>query len=609
MTITRSKYLILTAAASLLALCAIPASAQYDQQINVEGEYVPEYINHDRIGLFPRPLKLSAEESSLDYSTQGVAANFTPQALPIEATVWGAIRDYSSRRGYLDFGLGSWLESTLAAGYRFIDNSSSALGIRLQHNSTSLWKPRISPATADNKMWRYDEAIGIYGHHSWSGKGTLSAAIDYHIGNFNYYGFAPTTADPDAAIESPTQTIHDISARVGWQSPALIDNILWHAQLGVRHLSFRRLYMPNDVDPLQPLSAPGIRETDINLNAGFSFPTSSKSALGIDLNTDVVTYNNDIDTYGIVTLTPYYRFNRQRINLRIGVNFDLAFKAGPETNRYATVHFAPDVKFDFNAGPVALYLHLLGGSDLHTLANIREYDYYQMPSISNSNPVYTPLDAHFGLRTGPFAGFHAGIDVAYRTSRDQHLGGLYNTWLCLGIPVDGCPPLPMADASGRAIIVNTDPDGRANVSGFSFGVNLGYDSGRYFKIDAEGRYQHQNGKTGYFNGYDRPEWTAQATIESNPWSTLRFRLGYELRALRRPALRARYADASVIDPDIVVNYRLPNYSGLSFGASYGITSQLSVWAQADNLLCRRNYSAAGLPESGIRAAAGISLIF
>ena len=93
MTITRLKYLILTAAASLLALCTIPASAQYDQQINVEGEYVPEYINHDRIGLFPRPLKLSAEESSLDYSTQGVAANFTPQALPIEATVWGAIRD------------------------------------------------------------------------------------------------------------------------------------------------------------------------------------------------------------------------------------------------------------------------------------------------------------------------------------------------------------------------------------------------------------------------------------------------------------------------------------------------------------------------------------
>ncbi|MGN0236926.1 MAG: hypothetical protein ACI4AK_02400 [Lepagella sp.] len=609
MTITRSKYLILTAVATLLALTAIPASAQYDQQINVEGEYVPEYINHDRIGLFPRPLKLTAEESQLDYSTLGVAANFNPQALPIEATAWGATRDYSTRRGYLDLGLGSWLESTLAAGYRFIDNSSSSLGIRLQHNSTSLWKPRLSPATADNKMWRYDEAIGIYGHHSWSGKGTLSAAIDYHIGNFNYYGFAPTTPDLDAPIESPTQTLHDISARLRWQSPAHIDNILWHAELGVRHLSFRRLYMPNDADPTQLLSASGSRETDINLNGGFSFPTSTKSTLGIDLNADYVTYNKDISTYQLVTLTPYYRFTHRRINLRIGAKFDLAFKAGPETNRYPTVHFAPDVKFDFNAGPVALYLHFLGGSNLHTLANIREYDYYQMPSISNSSPVYTPLDAHFGLRTGPFSGFHAGIDVAYRTSRNQHLGGLYNTWLCLGIPVDGCAPLPVADDAGRAIIVNTDPECRANVSGFSFGVNIGYDSGRYFKIEAEGRYQHQNGKTGYFNGYDRPEWTAQAAIESNPWSTLRFRLGYELRALRRPALRARYADASAIDPDIIVNHRLPNYSGLSFGASYGITSQLSVWAQADNLLCRRNYSSAGLPESSIRAAAGISLTF
>ena len=35
----------------------------------------------------------------------------------------------------------------------------------------------------------------------------------------------------------------------------------------------------------------GTKETDINLNAGFLFPTSVKSAFGIDLDADILLYS------------------------------------------------------------------------------------------------------------------------------------------------------------------------------------------------------------------------------------------------------------------------------------------------------------------------------
>ena len=80
----------------LAAATALPAAAQYDQDINVEGKYVPEYIQHDRIGIFPRPIRFEAAKSSLSYSLGGVNADFTPQALPLQATGWRTARRMSA---------------------------------------------------------------------------------------------------------------------------------------------------------------------------------------------------------------------------------------------------------------------------------------------------------------------------------------------------------------------------------------------------------------------------------------------------------------------------------------------------------------------------------
>ncbi len=608
--------------AILIAAAGLPAMAQYDQDITVEGKYVPEFIPQDRIGLFPRPVKFPAEKSSLSYSLTGVNADFIPQAIPIPATGWNDTRRYSAAHGYVELGLGSWLRSTLSAGYRFIDSRNTTVGIRLQHNSTSLWKPELSEAMADTRMWRYDESLGIYGSHIFDGKGRLDAAIDYHIGNFNYYGYNPVVADDagDGAVKAPTQTLNDISARVGWSSPAALDDISWRAAAGVRYFGYRSLYLPSgtygEVDAFT-----GGRETHVNLTAGVNFPTSTKSSLGIDLDADMLAYADckgrgtyipespvleSPETYGMVSLTPYYRFTRSRLDIRVGAKIDLAFNAGTEDNRYNTFHIAPSVTLDYNAGPVALYLHLLGGSQLNTLAHDYEEDYYQAPALFETRPIYTPLDAELGATFGPFSGFHAGVNIAWRASRNQNMGGLYQLFLNrtdfteLGLP---------EEADGTRLAYDYGFENFYNISGFSFGVNMGYDAGRYFKIDAEGTYQPQDGKTGYFNGFDRPRWTAGAVISTNPWSTLKFRVGLDYRGDRAYAIQAYDADSTRLNGGPVMMCALPDLVSLNFGASYGITDNFNVWIQADNLLNRTNWYGPSLPEPGIQLAAGIGVTF
>lgn len=560
------------------------ASGQYDQSIAVEGKYTPEYINHDRIGVFPTPLRFPLEKSSLQYSLSGTNADFLPTAVPIQATAWRAARTIPEYRGYLDLGIGSWLESTLSAGYRFIDSRTATLGIRLQHNSTSLWKPEFT-VLPDTKTERYDESIGLYGKRLFGDIGRLEGAVDYHIGNFNYYGFDPYFQLPDLTGDpkAPTQTLNDIAARIGWFSPASAEKLSWSVTAGVRYFGYRRFYTPAFAALYN--SQTGGRETDFNIKGGVEYKFASPSSLGIDVNADILSYAksewkgpeglsgmlSDLDSYGMVSLTPYYKFTRNLLNIQIGVRIDLAFNAGPEDDRFSTFHIAPAVRLDYNAGAVKLFLHALGGTQLHTLASGYQQDYYQAPALTSTSPVYTPVDAKIGAAFGPFNGFHAGLDVAYRSSRNQYLGGYYQLYLNRELPYAGI---------------------RTDLNGFSFGINAGYDAGRFFKIAGEARYQPQDGETGYFNGYDRPEWTAQISAETNPWSSLRFKLGYELRAMR-----------------LMDMGRLPNVSLLNFGASYGITDRLSVWLQADNLLNRKYWYMPGLPAPGILISAGIGLMF
>ncbi len=165
------------------------------------------------------------------------------------------------------------------------------------------------------------------------------------------------------------------------------------------------------------------------------------------------------------------------------------------------------------------------------------------------------------------------------------------------------------DNADRTLSYDYNQDHTCNLHGFSIGIHASYDLGKIIKIEAKGNYQPQNGNKGYFNGYDRPRWTAGISAETNPWSTLRLKLAYDYRGVRNIYTIGNYQGGMISDADVLLSKRLPDITYLNFGASYGITSNFTVWVQADNLLNRHDELLPGLPQQGVRLAAGFGVTF
>lgn len=584
------KYIF--ALAALLGSCS--AYAQYNQNIAVDGTYIPEIIPAERLGLYPQAVKFAMETTPLQYSLRGVDTSFAPQALALPATGWQSNRLFSTYRGYLDLGLGSWLNGNLSAGYRFVDTENTTAGIYLQHSSTSLWHPRLNDATRDRRMWHYDETIGVFLSHLFDGKGRLGAAIDYHLGNFNYYSYIPLAECGENEAANPTQTLNDVAARISWNSVNNSD-FSYGAAAGVRYFGYRSLYMQNPVST-DPFRLTGGRETDVNIAANMAYKFGY-SSIGLDLDGNILSYNdlktaNDEfeeapDTYGTLALTPAYRFRNDNVNLQIGARVDLTMNGRTYYgNRYDTFRIAPAIKASYTKDAFALYLNALGGTSLHTLAGEYNSDYYSLPGLLSTAPVYRPLDGRIGVEIGPFAGFSAAFEEAYAVNLGVYTGGLYAKWL-------------------NSEYLRPTLDRTYNTRGFSTLLRLSYDAGKYFKITAEGTINPGSIGKSYFNGYDHARYTAKISAETNPWSTLKFNLDYSFRGRRDIAY---YAADTEIGEDFFTE-RLHNLNMLNFGVSYGITDAFSVWGRADNLLNRHDAVTPELPSQGIALSAGISLCF
>lgn len=564
-------------AKAMVAAFALPAMAQYNQDITVEGRYVPEFIPRDRIALFPEAVRFGVDNSVLQYSLPGVTVDFLPEAIPIPATPWRATRVPYDARGYVQFGLGSYLQSTLSAGYRIIDDNTSTLGVRLQHNSTSLWKPRITPGS-DTRMERYDETLGVYGSKEFTGKGHLSASGQWHIGNFDYYG--------STAPSAPTQTLNDASVRLGWTS-ARRPAIAWNVSAGARYFGYRRFYSPQAGLPF-PASQTGTRETHIDLDAAMDFKLSTVSTLSLDLTGDLLLYGNTVsktgsapllaspDNYGMITLAPKYVYLKGGLRFQAGANLDFAVDAGKPGARYNTFHISPDVRLDYESGPLAIFVAVQGGTQLHTLASAWQTDYYQSPLLLSSLPVYTPMEARAGLTAGYFSGFRVGIEGGWRMQKDACPDGFYTLWL------------------NGAASDNLFADTRTDLHGWEAGLTAGYDAGKWFGVEARCFYRPQNGDTGWCDGPERSRWTARIEVKSNPVSPLELRLAYDYRGVRSAGREC---------------LRMPDITNLSFGASWKFTPKVSVWLQADNLLCTKTVYLPGLPEPRLGLTAGAELRF
>ncbi len=575
----------------MAACCSSLFAQQLKENVVVDGRYKADIVRREKINMLPKRVSFSLNTSPLSYSFKSVTSDFTPALYVLPATGWAATRKDEKWPGYINLSAGSWLNAAASLGYRFIDTDATTVGIRLQHLSSSLFKAPLPDGQKDDEARKiYDDAVEVFGSHSFDGLGRLDASLRYRGAYFNYY----TAEKSSAADKLPTQTLTDIFAHVGWTAPSRIEALNWSAGVEARYFGYRAAYEAAG-------RGKGTRETDIAFMGRVSMPWESGSMVGLDARADILLYGaaSGVSNYGNVSLTPYYQFRRGLLNIHLGAALSITPGSGPEGERYGLFHIAPEVRLDWQKSLFGAYLHATGGTELMTLAALSQYDYYQNPLLRTTKASYKPIDARLGFNFGPFSGMTAGVSVAYKVNRGLPSGGLYMLGLQTQMPLSADPYMP-----------------GINVSGISIGVDVGYKYGSSVEVGAGMQYQPQDGTKGYFNGFDRPKWIVDASLAVRPVDKLKVDVSLDWRGKRSVWYQQRIDES----PGVVINGHLYELSSvalrdltrLNLGIAYSFTNRFTVRLEAFNLLNRRgdaSMALPGTPTEGINFLAGFGWLF
>lgn len=602
----------IAAAAALSAVLALHAqsNAPLRGTVEVDGKFLPDVIRQDKVNTLPRLYSVPLETSTLQYETKGVVTPFEPTFSPMPVLAWQSTRRINKSRGYVNLQAGSWLDASLSAGYRFIDDGKTQFGVWLQHNSTSLWKPELSEATKDYKRRRYDEVIGFDFSQKFGKAGQLFADLTYHYGNFNYYGFYNPQGLGTTPAKAPGQNLNDLRLRGLWKGTPSAD-LGYRLGLGLHHVGYGKYYMPS-ADGLWETD--GAKETHVTLNGGVDYKPGEPSVIAIDVEGGLVTYADNQGapmprTYGHLDFNPYYRYTSGDFSLKAGANLNLllgdVYNENLDGYLHGTggkkFHASPDVRIDYRAGICGLYLHVGGGQQLNTMAYMMMHDYYGTPSLYDVRPVNTPLDAKAGINFGPFSGITAGVAFAYKNTRHIPLYGLYTYDLNHYMPNEHAIP-------GADLVWEPSSAQSMSVKGWSLEANVRYRYGEMIEMGIAGSYQPQDGMKGYYNGMDRPRWILDATASFCPVKPLRVTLQYGYRGVRK-AYVGRYTSTFPEDTRAARFVRLPDVTDLSARVDYQLNDAISFSLQGNNLLGRRIDLMPDLPCPGAIVLGGVQFVF
>lgn len=627
------RYILSPLLALPLLMAPAVAMGQLHESVQVDGTYLRDVLHPDRINRLPRLTHFALGETPLDYATAGVKADFTPMAPVIPATAWGASRQGLPTLGYLDLEAGSYLNSSLSFGIGLLRQPEQRLDLRLQHNSTSLWHPYGDLTGA---RISYAECLGLSYARRFRDMGIFTASAQYHLGYFNYYGIdpeiigyqplsypsassdrtAPPAWDGGSRYFAPTQTLNDAALRLGWSSdPEGEWPVDWHAGAGLRHFAYRT----------------ATRETEISLEGGLSAKLPGYSRVGVDADLRFLCYGEGEhpvpgtealaapDSYSALSISPYYKWQKNNLSLLVGADVDLTFNADgytPDTH-YGALHASPDIRFDVAARNVGFYVHLTGGTELHTLAAMSQLDPYRNPHLESTRPVHTPFDANIGVNLTPFRGFSAEVNVQYKSTSGVPLGGWYMAMLNYG--ATAMPGLWLPE--GVAPVYGTGME-RYSLSGLGASLKLAYRPTDFLAIEANGSYTPQHDKTGIFNGLDRPRWVLDAQLELSPVRQLSVGVKYAYRGVRRIFMGYSVADSG---PELLpggatpsgetgpklelTSMRLPDITDLSAHVRWDVTPKFSLRVEARNLLGQRAEILPMQPSEGVTFAGGLQWLF
>lgn len=573
-----------TAALVLTAMVATAASAQsLRKEITVEHEVVPEQTDVTMLRFAPRFVMPQLPRPQLDYSDRSVFATVRPSISILSPVAWGDSIATSQQNGYVALGLAPIYNLGVSAGYKFINNDRTRLNAWVQYNGTA-YKGRCGDSGL-NGQWQRSNIVTAAAsfHHALSADRFVDIGVDYTFGRYTTPASADSTGRQQmhrfnfgGMYTGSTSTLsYGVGAGVGFFSYSFSPGFETEATLPDGSVTTERMRPAH--------------ETKVSLQGGVSSKIGDSQRAGIAVEANMLSnsrhthaeyFRNDEEsadgwyemyqtsrhTHGLITLTPYYKLELGRVDLRAGV------KAQVTVNSGKAIHIAPDVNLTWRPlSLLALYGKAGGGEWQNTLTSLFDVSPYTLGSMAFKNS-HVPVTVEGGVTFGPFKGMSVEVSWLYAAAND---------WL-----------MPVALEDGLTIFTP------AKMRGYRLRGAIGYRYGTKVELKVAYEMAPQGPSRGYYLWRDRARNVVSADLRFTPIRQLDVTAGWEYRQGR-----------AEICPNSGESLSLGAISNFKVGGLYRITDRWSAFVRGENLLCRRYLLIGGVPSQGITGLLGATYEF
>lgn len=559
-------------------------SQTLSKEITVERDIIPEHKDATRLGFTPKISLPPVKIGSIQYSSAGITAKVPSVINVLDPAAYGDSIGVYSWNGYVSAGLFPLLfNSTVSAGYRFINTETTQGGVRLQYDGTVYKKSYEGLNGIDNfidsqkNIFRNNSVTaGASLQHNFSSLSSLNIDMDYTYVHYNRVSsFGDDIDETDYLYpQINNQGINRLNANIGWNS--CISRFDYGISGGVSRFAFVN----------HGVSIPS-RETQWTVDGYLTTEISEKSRIGLNVDFSSIRNNHssridlpyeddesdiNVPVFGplnswLLTFLPGYYYQSQDMIFNAGLRVDLSHNTGK------ALHIAPEVTVAIKPfSQFGLSLHAGGGEMQNTLSFIYDrISKYMSPNFVYSN-AHVPITIGANFRMGPINGFHANIYAEYAKAND---------WLLPVMPYE----------------LEVGVFKPMNLSGIMFGAAIGYKYSKYAEFNGSVEFSPQKYEgTGYYLWFDRAKFVVDASIRVTPINPLDLDFSYQLRNGR--ALTGLN--------DLV---KIGNKSNLCIGATWRFNERFSAFLKGENLLGSNFMEIGFIPSEGINGLAGISYKF
>ncbi|MEG1543516.1 MAG: TonB-dependent receptor [Tannerellaceae bacterium] len=586
---------LLGTAAAVNAQEDVSKEKNLNREMTLEREYDPSVQDASKINTLPPVKEPEIKKMPISYSSFTVPANPEKEIGLLPSGNILTEMNYNKRRGYLNFGIGTYMNIKGDFGYHILSTKKDQLNVFLSHRSSN-GKIKYIQYDEKAKAKINDNLGGINFKHEFE-QLALNLGARYGYSAFNYYGlpmenlqFPPTTPPSNVpylkeADRSTNQVNQQIRFNAGVESK---EEAPVGYLLDIDFINFSHKYgesklvdgaTENTIDAKFDLNAAFGGNQKIGLGGNvvyfaYSLPAKVERPNGGGY------YISEFENHAEATLSPYYKVTGDNWNIKLGAN--VMFVTGEAKKVMASPNITADIEV---AEKTVLYLTALGKLHSNSMYEVSQLNRYINPT-REITPSFNWLDATLGIKSGIAPNFWFDIFAGYKITKNN----------CFFVPSRGYDKGDFGNFS-------TAFDGIDSKQLF-VGANLKYSYQQLFDINLKGVYN--NWKASLGDG-----WTPGGDTKAYGMPTMELTAGVTARPMKNLALALDYYLA--IDRYTHLfgaeDVKMKNINELNLTGTYTFNDTFGAYIKVNNLLCQKYELLYGYPMQSISAMVGVNINF